>query len=116
MRTERFTAILLEGHKEAAFGVPFDPAVRWGLPATRLIPGRHGHRVRGQLNGVTFESAVVTRAGGFFLLVNDELRLGAGLTIGDSVQITMHPLGVTPPLPAGATSSPARRRAPRARH
>jgi len=115
MRTERFTAVLLDGHKEAAFGVPFDPAVRWRLPATRLTPGRHGHRVRGQLNGVTFESAVVTRAGGFFLLVNDELKHAAGLTIGDSVQVTLHPIGATPLLPSGATS-PARRRAPKVRH
>jgi hypothetical protein len=109
MRTERFSAVLLEGHKEAAVSVPFDPATRWGLPATRLLPGRHGHRVRGQLNGVAFESAVVSRSGGFFLLVDEALQASAKLTIGDAALVIMHPAGAAPRAPSAATT-PARRR------
>lgn len=106
MKVERFTTVLLEGPKEAAVEVPFDPATRWGLPATRLPSGRHGHRVRGLLNRLPVESAIVTRAEGFFLLIPDETRRAAGLNGGDMVQVTLQPQAL-----AGSSrpASPARR-------
>ena len=91
MKSEHFTGVLLEGHKENAVLVPFDPTARWKLPAVRLAPGRLGHRVTGRLNGVLFASAVVPRARGFFLLVNEELRAAAGLTVGSAVEVILHP-------------------------
>ena len=91
MRSERFTGVLLDDHNGGAVEVPFDPTNRWAIPAIRLGAGRYGHAVRGRLNGLDFESVVVSRAGGYFLMVSDRLRNDAGLAIGDSVQITLHP-------------------------
>jgi hypothetical protein len=114
MKTERLTGVLLAGHKGAAVEVAFDPAIRWSVPAVRLWPGRHGHRVQGRLNGIAFESAVVPRARGFFLLVSEELMQAAGLAVGDSVQVTLQ-LHTTeagrrpgPPSPARSRRSPRR--------
>jgi len=91
VKSERFEAILLEGQKEAAVEVPFDPATRWKAPTVRLGPGRHGHRVQGRLNQAEFTSVVVSRASGFFLLISDSLRESAGVAIGDHVEIILHP-------------------------
>jgi hypothetical protein len=115
MRNEHFTGILSEGHKEMAIPVPFDPTARWKLPAVRLAPGQHGHRVRGRLNGLLFESAVVARARGFFLIVSEELRMAAGLTAGSAVEVTLHPEppAAAPAEPPGSRSYPGRR--PRAK-
>ena len=109
MKSERIKAVLLEGHKEAAVEIPFDPGTRWSLPSTRLWPGRHGHRVQGRLNGVQFESVVLPRGQGFFLIIGDELRSEAAIEIGDLVEITLHPLV---PLPT-RTPAPAAKRRPR---
>ncbi len=82
MANARFTATLLEGHKGAAFEVPFDPAERWDLPPERLRAGRNGHRVAGVVNGVGFQSAVVPRLRRFWLEIDDDLREEAQLRIG----------------------------------
>jgi hypothetical protein len=107
MKSERIKAVLQEGHKEAAVEVPFDPGTRWSLPSTRLLPGRHGHRVQGRLNGVQFESVVLPRGPGFYLIIGEELRSEAQVTIGDVVEITLHPLV---PLPSHAPAPSAKRR------
>lgn len=91
MRAARFTATLLDGHKGAAVEVPFDPAERWGSVAVPLRKGRKGHRVRGSLDGVSIESAIVARSGRFFLLVDEEIRRDAGVRIGDLVVISIAP-------------------------
>lgn len=91
MANARFTATLLEGHKGAAFEVPFDPAKRWDIPPERLRAGRSGHRVAGVVNGVRFQSAVVPRLRRFWLEIDDDLRKDAKLDIGDSARITIHP-------------------------
>ena len=91
MKTERFKAIVLEGHKDPAVEVPFDPATRWTIPTTRLEPGRHGHRVQGRLNGVEFESVVVPRGGAFFLIIPEELKTAAKLAPGETAQVVLHP-------------------------
>jgi predicted DNA-binding protein (MmcQ/YjbR family) len=92
MANARFTATLLEGHKGAAFEVPFDPAKRWKIPPERLRAGRNGHRVAGVINGVGFQSAVVPRLRRFWLEIEDDLRKDAKLAIGRSATITIHPL------------------------
>jgi len=84
---ERFEGTVLAGHKGAACEVPFDPADRWGIPAGSLWKGRRGHRVRVRIQGVSFESAVVPRAGRFWLLVPEEILESAALAIGDPVAV-----------------------------
>lgn len=93
MHNERFSGILLEGHKDGAVEFPYDPTRRWGLPAVRLEPGRHGHRVQGKLNGVEFQSVIVPRAGRFWVAVSDEVRVAAGVIVGERVEITLRPAG-----------------------
>ena len=109
MKTERFKAVLLGGHKDPAVEVPFDPATRWTVPTTRIGPGRHGHRVHGRLNGLEFESVVVPRGGASFLIVPEELKEAAKLAPGDTVQLILHPLSTT----SGQTSPVARNSARR---
>jgi len=92
MPDDRFTAVLVEGHKGAAFEVPFDPAERWGTEPVRLRAGRLGHRVAGKVNGVAFESAVVARSKKFWLLIDDEVREQANLEIGSSAKIAIRPI------------------------
>jgi hypothetical protein len=92
MADARFTAVLLEGHKGAAFEVPFDPAERWDLAPTRLQAGRRGHRVAGKVNGVAFESAVVPRSRKFWLLIDQSVREEAKLEIGSTAKIALRPI------------------------
>jgi predicted DNA-binding protein (MmcQ/YjbR family) len=104
MADDRFTAVLLEGHKGYAFEVPFDPAERWGAESVRLRAGRLGHRVAGKVNGVAFESAVVARSKKFWLLVDDDVRERAKLEIGSAAKIAIRPTdaAIKPPIkPAG---------------
>ena len=92
MHFERFSGILLEGHKEAAVEFPYDPTHRWGLPAVKLEPGRHGHRVQGKINGIEFQSVIVPRAGKFWVLVSDEIRVKSSAVVGERVDLTIRPL------------------------
>jgi uncharacterized protein DUF1905 len=113
MLGEKFTAVLLEGHKGAAVEVPFDPATRWGRAVVRLEPGRFGHYVNGRLNGEQFESVVVPRARGFYLLISPEQQAAAHLAIGDVVQVILHPRPQPGVKPEGRERRPrARRRTP----
>lgn len=92
MANAQFTATLLEGHKGAAFEVPFDPEERWDIPPERLRAGRNGHRVAGKVNGVAFESSVVPRSRKFWVEIDDEIRTKAKLEIGSSAKIALRPL------------------------
>lgn len=91
MANARFTATLLDGHKGAAFEVPFDPAERWDSPPERLTAGRRGHRVSGKVKGVAFESAIVPRSRRFWLLIDDDVRKEAKLDVGSSAKIELRP-------------------------
>ncbi len=91
VKTTHFKATLLDGHKEAAVEVPFDPAAQWAIPATSLRRGRRGHHVKGSLNGVNFEGVIVPRARKFFLLVDEKLQEAAQVKIGDTVKVTLGP-------------------------
>ena len=90
MHTAIIEGPILEGHKDSAIEVPFDPAVRWSLPANRLEAGRWGHRVTGRLNGIAFESAIVPRSGSFFLVLPAELLTLTEVIAGAPVRITVH--------------------------
>lgn len=91
MRAERFSAMILDGHKGAAIEVPFDPAQRWGSRAQPLEKGRRGHAVRGSIDGVEFDSAIVARSRRFFLPVGDAIRKDAGVNVGDLVMVSIAP-------------------------
>jgi hypothetical protein len=81
--------VLLDGHKEPAFEVPFDSCERWGRPAIQLRPGRRGHRVRATLQGVIFEGLVVGRSGRFWLLVPAEVQQVTGIAPGDEAELVL---------------------------
>ena len=65
--------------------VPFDPAEVW--------PVRRGRRVRGEINGFGFRTALFPEAGGkkYVLLVNKKMQAGAGARVGNTVQIRLEP-------------------------
>jgi len=89
--TERFTAIVLDGHKGLAFEAPFDPAALWGVEEVRLRPGRRGYLVRCRMKGRRFESAVVPRSRRFWVLVSAEMRKAGGLRAGTEIRVSIEP-------------------------
>ena len=76
--------------------VPFDPAEVW--------PVRRGRRVRGEINGFAFRTALFPEAGGkkYVLLVNKKMQAGADAKAGDNVRSGWSPIwrSAKPPLPA----------------
>ena len=82
MRADNFQSELLSGHKDNAALVPFDPAARWSVSAQPLWPGRRGFPVHATLNGIAFDSAIVSRSRKFWLLVPAEISASAKVTVG----------------------------------
>ncbi|HEV7425660.1 MAG TPA: MmcQ/YjbR family DNA-binding protein [Thermoanaerobaculia bacterium] len=97
MENARFTATLLDGHKGAAFEVPFDPSERWSIEPSRLRAGRNGHRVIGTVNGVGFDSAIVPRAKKFWVEIGEEVVTRAKLAVGSKAKIDLRPAPAKPP-------------------
>jgi predicted DNA-binding protein (MmcQ/YjbR family) len=97
MENARFTATLLDGHKGAAFEVPFDPSERWSIEPSRIRAGRNGHRVIGTVNGVGFDSAIVPRAKKFWVEIDDDVMKRAKLEVGRSAKIDIRPAPAKPP-------------------
>ncbi|MEO6392668.1 MAG: DUF1905 domain-containing protein [Pyrinomonadaceae bacterium] len=91
MKRERFTAVILDGHKESACEVPFDPAERWLVQPQQLRPGRRGYPVRGTINGIKFRSTIIGRSRKFYLLIGDELKQTANVNSGDQVKLVIEP-------------------------
>jgi predicted DNA-binding protein (MmcQ/YjbR family) len=96
MANARFTATLLDGHKGAAFEVPFNPSERWSIEPTRIRAGRNGHRVIGTVNGVGFDSAIVARSKKFWVEIDGDVMTRAKLEIGDAAKIDLRPAPSTP--------------------
>jgi hypothetical protein len=88
---ERFRGEILEGHKGCAVEVPFDPARRFGIEKARLRPGRFGHRVRGTVNGVAFDGAIVPRMKRFWLELDAATLKRAKLAAGDTASVALEP-------------------------
>ena len=65
--------------------VPFDVAKAW--------PERRGNRVRGEINGFAFRTALFPypQTGGRMLLVNKRMQAGANARAGAKVEITLEP-------------------------
>jgi Domain of unknown function (DUF1905) len=91
MKAERFTAVVLEGHKGPGFEVPFDPAERWGVARVKVWPGRNGYRVRGTVNKARFESVALGRSRRFWVLVTDEMAKAGKLKTGSRVAVSLLP-------------------------
>ncbi len=88
----RFIGLVLSGHKQAAVEVPFDPSIRWSARAVAIGPRRRGHRVQGTFAGVAFQSVVVARSKRFWVLIERAHLDAAGVSLGDSVEISLEPL------------------------
>ena len=91
MKKKKFKAEVLLGHKEHAVEVPFDPAKEWGIPPKPLWRGRRGHFVNATVNGFSFESSIVPRQKKFYLLIDAEVKKGAGISEGAVVQVAVEP-------------------------
>ena len=88
---KKFKAELQAGHQEDAVEVPFDPAEAWGVAPGQLWRGRKGHRILAILNGISFSGFVVSRQRRWFLLIDEDIKHEAGVSIGDVVTITLAP-------------------------
>ena len=89
---ERFTAVVLDGHKGLAFELPFSPRARWRIEEVSLWPGRRGYRVRGTVNQREFESVAVPRAKRFFVLVTEQMEKAGRLEAGKSIEVSVEPV------------------------
>jgi hypothetical protein len=92
MKKRTFKAELQSGHQEDAVEVPFDPAKTWRLAPVRLWRGRKGHTVMATLNGVSFETFIVSRQQRSFMLVDEDIKQQAGVAVGDIVAVTVAPV------------------------
>jgi len=92
VKPQKFKGIVLSGHKEqAAVEVPFDPAEKWSIEARKLWRGRRGHVVQGKLNGVAFYSCIVPRQKRFYMLIDEDLKSAAGISVGDTISVAIIP-------------------------
>ena len=90
MRALRVTGTLIQGHKGCALEVPWDPALRWGPPVP-LWPGRQGHEVTVDAQGLEFPSAIVGRSKRFWLLIPAEAMREWSLRPGDELAVSIRP-------------------------
>lgn len=63
--------------------VPFDPGSQWAQ-MVRL-------RVRGEINGAKFRTSLFADRDGFYLLINRQTQRAAGVTCGDTVEVSLEP-------------------------
>lgn len=74
-----FRSEIEEGHKGAAYVLPFDPAEAWGARPRQFVCGT--------VNGCAFEGEIGFRRGRHFSVVEDALFAAAGVAAGDEVAI-----------------------------
>jgi hypothetical protein len=67
--------------------------VRVSIDLKKAWPGWAGRRVLGEINGFAFRTTLfpVRDSKGFALLVNRQMRAGAGIKTGDTVQVRLEP-------------------------
>ncbi|HUA16213.1 MAG TPA: YdeI/OmpD-associated family protein [Verrucomicrobiae bacterium] len=70
-----------EGSSATGFYAPFDVPATFGTRAR--VP------VRGTINGYPFRSSLMPMGGGYCMAVNQTMREGAGVRVGDEVEIVM---------------------------
>jgi hypothetical protein len=87
----RIRGLVLEGHKDAAVEVPFDPAERFGIEAAALRRGRRGHRVHVRAGDRKFESEVVPRSKRFWLVLPASVLAELNLMPGDAIELSIEP-------------------------
>ncbi len=93
MAAKRFRAVLKPTGRTATYiEIPFDP---------REVFGSGRPPVRGTVNGFPFRTTLAQRGGEWYMLVNREVREGAGAEAGERVVVEMdrddEPLGVVMP-------------------
>jgi hypothetical protein len=92
MRKVEFEAELIEGHKGVTVViVPFDPEEQWSRKPVRLDPRRDGWLVTGTANGIRFDGYIGYRWGGFFIIIDLEVREAAGVSVGDKLCMIVEP-------------------------
>ncbi len=67
----------------------FSRVTRGSLSRSPSTPRRAGYRVRGTVNRRRFESAAVSRARRFFVLVTDEMQKRGRLRSGSTVRVSL---------------------------
>jgi len=92
MKKQTFRAELQSGHQEDAVEVPFDSASTWGIAPVPLWRGRKGHRVLATLNRISCEGFIVSRQRKSSLLIDEDIKLEAGVAAGEMVTVTVVPV------------------------
>jgi len=91
VKRSRFSGKIVSGHKGAAVEVPFDPKAKWAIEPRALWPGRRGHVVQCEINGVKFGSCIVPRLRKFWVLIDGEVQTQIGASVGDTVRVAVEP-------------------------
>ena len=87
-----FEAVLIEGHKGVTVvNVPFNPEEGWSQKPVRLHSRRHGWVITGTANGIRFDGYVGERWGRFFIIIDAELCDAAGVSVGDTLKMSVWP-------------------------
>ena len=88
----RFEAELIEGHKAVTVvPVPFDPEEKWSVKPVRLVGRRHGWVIAGSANGVAFDGYIGERWNRFFIIIEENVRKAAKVSVGDMLNMTVRP-------------------------
>jgi hypothetical protein len=96
MGKARFETELVLGHKGVTVViVPFDPEQIWDRKPVRLAGTRDGWPVKGTLDGVPFVGYVGNRWRRFFIIIDPEARVAAGVSVGATVSIAVEPTDAT---------------------
>ncbi len=90
-----FSATIVEGHKQCALEVPFDPTVEWASGKPLIRPGRRGNPVLARIGQESFESHVVARSKKFWLLLEADVLARLGVAPGQSLRVTLRSTALT---------------------
>lgn len=90
MRALRVTGVLVQGREGCGLEIPWDPVTRWG-PAAPLWPGRDGHEVTVDAEGLEFPSAVVSGSKRHWLLIPAQALREWRLRPGDRLTVSVKP-------------------------